>query len=79
MTVTFKLREGVQFHSNDQFTPTRDLNADDVIFSFDRQGNPENPYNAVSGGTCEYLRAACRCPTSSRASRRSTTTRSAST
>ncbi|WP_299816320.1 ABC transporter substrate-binding protein [uncultured Jannaschia sp.] len=55
MAVTFKLREGVQFHSNDQFSPSRDLNADDVIFSFDRQGNPENPYNSVSGGTFEYF------------------------
>ncbi|TDK44504.1 ABC transporter substrate-binding protein [Antarcticimicrobium luteum] len=53
-TVTFKLRKGVKFHANDQFTPTRDFNADDVIFSFDRQGNPENPYNQVSGGTWEY-------------------------
>ncbi|MFP7571800.1 ABC transporter substrate-binding protein [Marivita sp. S2033] len=53
-TVTFKLREGVKFHSNDQFTPTRDFNADDVIFSFDRQGNPDNPYNSYSGGTWEY-------------------------
>ncbi len=54
MKVTFKLREGVKFHSNDQFTPTRDFNADDVIFSFDRQGNAENAYNKVSGGTWEY-------------------------
>ena len=54
MTVTFKLRKGVKFHSNDQFTPTRDFNADDVIFSFDRQGNEENPYHTVSGGTWEY-------------------------
>ncbi|GGA09689.1 ABC transporter substrate-binding protein [Neptunicoccus cionae] len=53
-TVTFKLRKGVKFHSNDQFTPTRDFNADDVIFTFDRQGNEENAYNKVSGGTWEY-------------------------
>ena len=26
-----------------------------MIFSFDRQGNPENPYNQVSGGTWEYF------------------------
>ncbi|MBK0329237.1 ABC transporter substrate-binding protein [Rhodobacteraceae bacterium F11138] len=51
LTITFKLREGVKFHSNDQFTPTRDFNADDVIFTFDRQGNTENPYNSVAGGT----------------------------
>lgn len=53
-TITFKLREGVKFHSNDQFTPTRDFNADDVIFTFDRQGNADNPYNQVSGGSWEY-------------------------
>ena len=52
--VTFNLRQGVSFHSNAQFTPTRDFNADDVIFSFDRQGNADNPYNQVSGGTWEY-------------------------
>ena len=52
--VTFNLRQGVTFHSNDLFTPSRDFNADDVIFSFDRQGNPDNPYNQVSGGTWEY-------------------------
>ncbi len=52
---TFKLRQGVKFHSNEQFTPSRDFNADDVIFSFDRQGNAENPYNQVSGGTWEYF------------------------
>lgn len=57
LMVTFNLRKGVKFHSNANFTPTRDFNADDVIFSFDRQGNPENPYNQVSGGTWEYYGA----------------------
>ena len=52
--VTFNLRQGVSFHSNRQFTPSRNFNADDVIFSFDRQGNPDNAYNQVSGGTWEY-------------------------
>ncbi|TRD23298.1 ABC transporter substrate-binding protein [Palleronia caenipelagi] len=37
LTVTFKLREGVKFHSNDMFTPSRDFNADDVIYTFERQ------------------------------------------
>lgn len=36
-TYTFHLRAGVKFHSNDEFDPTRDFNADDVIFSFERQ------------------------------------------
>ncbi len=52
---TFKLREGVKFHSNDEFTPTRDFNADDVIFSFMRQKDEGHPYNQVSGGTWEYF------------------------
>ncbi len=37
LTYTFKLRKGVKFHANDDFTPTRDFNADDVIFCFERQ------------------------------------------
>jgi dipeptide transport system substrate-binding protein len=53
---TFKLRQGVKFHSNDKFTPTRDFNADDVIFSFDRQGNTENPWHQYTPGiTYEYF------------------------
>ncbi len=52
---TFKLRRGVKFHKTDFFTPTRDFNADDVIFSFDRQRNAENPFHNVSGGTYEYF------------------------
>ncbi|GAB4386745.1 ABC transporter substrate-binding protein [Albidovulum sp.] len=52
---TFHLRKGVKFHSNDIFTPSRDFNADDVIFSFERQWKADNPYNTVSGGTWEYF------------------------
>ena len=52
---TFHLRKGVKFHSNDMFTPSRDFNADDVIFSFDRQRLDSNPYHTVSGGTWEYF------------------------
>ena len=52
---TFTLRQGVKFHSNDMFTPSRDFNADDVIFSFERQRLADHPYNQVSGGTWEYF------------------------
>ena len=52
---TFYLREGVQFHSSDDFTPTRTMNADDVIYSFTRQLDPENPYHNVTGTTYEYF------------------------
>jgi dipeptide transport system substrate-binding protein len=52
---TFNLRRGVKFHSNKSFTPTRDFNADDVVFSFERQRLDDHPYNGVSGGTWEYF------------------------
>lgn len=52
---TFNLRKGVKFHSNDNFTPSRDFNADDVIFSFERQRLSDHPYNKVSSGTWEYF------------------------
>lgn len=43
-TYTFTLRQGVKFNSNKFFTPTRDFNADDVIFSVMRQKDPNHPY-----------------------------------
>jgi len=48
---TFHLRKNVKFQSNKYFKPTRDFNADDVIFSFMRQKDPQNPYHNVSNGT----------------------------
>ncbi len=47
----FKLRHGVKFQSSSKFKPTRDLNADDVVFSFSRMYDTANPYHKVSGGT----------------------------
>ncbi len=38
-TYTFHLRKGVKWQDNKDFKPTRELNADDVVFSFDRQKN----------------------------------------
>ena len=55
MEYTFHLRKGVKFHTTKDFTPSRDFNADDVIFSFMRQKDPNHPYNKVSGGTYEYF------------------------
>jgi len=53
---TFKLRPGVKFHTTEYFTPTRDLNADDVVYSFERQWKSDNPWNKyVAGANWEYF------------------------
>ncbi len=57
LTYTFNLRSGVKFHANDDFTPSRDFNADDVIYSFERQRDPNHPFHKVSGGDYEYFNA----------------------
>ncbi|MBN9314829.1 MAG: ABC transporter substrate-binding protein [Devosia sp.] len=53
---TFHLRPGVKFHTTSYFTPTRDLNADDVIFSFERQWKSDNPwYQYLEGLSWDYF------------------------
>jgi dipeptide transport system substrate-binding protein len=53
---TFHLRQGVKFHTTDGFTPTRDFNADDVLFSFERQLKEDHPWhNYVQGASWEYF------------------------
>ncbi|MGQ3054135.1 MAG: ABC transporter substrate-binding protein [Roseateles sp.] len=44
-SVTFKLRPGVKFHSTPWFKPTRDFNADDVLFTFQRFIDTNHPFN----------------------------------
>ncbi len=44
-TFTFALRKGVKFHRTPYFTPTRELNADDVLFTFGRFINAKHPFN----------------------------------
>ena len=51
---TFKLRQGVKFHTTEYFAPTRDFNADDVLFSFQRQGDTASPYHQMTPGSYEY-------------------------
>lgn len=52
---TFKLRPGVKFQTTEFFTPTRDFNADDVIFSLGRQIDEKNAWNKyITGGSWEY-------------------------
>jgi dipeptide transport system substrate-binding protein len=52
---TFKLRKDVKFHQTKDFTPTRNFNADDVIFSFDRQRLKDHPYHNIGGGNYDYF------------------------
>jgi len=54
-TYTFFLRKGVKWQSNDLFKPTRDFNADDVLWSFNRQWKKDHPYHGVSGGAYDYF------------------------
>lgn len=48
LTYDFTLRKGVKFHSTDYFSPTRDFNADDALFSFQRMLDPNNPWHKVA-------------------------------
>src|ERR1700761_5723855 len=54
-TITFHLRKGVKFNATKDFTPSRDFNADDVLFSINRQWKPDHPYFKVSGGKYDYF------------------------
>ena len=49
--VTFKLRHGVKFHSNANFKPTRDFNADDVLFSWNRMADDNHPFHKMTAGS----------------------------
>ena len=48
--VTFKLRRGVKFHSNANFKPSRDFNADDVLFSWYRMADDNHPFHKITAG-----------------------------
>jgi dipeptide transport system substrate-binding protein len=54
MQYTMKLRQSVKWQTTKAFTPTRDFNADDVVFSFERMHDKNHPYNKVGGGSYEY-------------------------
>ena len=44
LVYTFHLRKGVKFHTTDYFKPSREFNADDVLFTFDRMLNKDNAF-----------------------------------
>src|SRR5881275_284513 len=47
---TFKLRKGVKFHSNANFAPSHDFNADDVLFSWNRMADDNHPFHKLTAG-----------------------------
>jgi dipeptide transport system substrate-binding protein len=52
---TFHLRHNVKWHSNANFKPSRNFNADDVIFAIDRQWKQDNPYFKVTSSNHSYF------------------------
>ena len=52
---TFKLRKGVKFQSNKNFKPSRDFNADDVLFMFERQWKENDPFFRVTSPNHAYF------------------------
>ena len=56
--VTFYLRKDVKFHQTSYFSPTRALNADDVLFSFNRILDDTHQYHPISGGKYPFFQNA---------------------
>ncbi|MFS1563992.1 MAG: ABC transporter substrate-binding protein SapA [Candidatus Arsenophonus phytopathogenicus] len=54
-TYRFYLKLNIPFQTTDWFTPTRTLNADDVVFSFSRMFDKNHPYHYVGGGNYPYF------------------------
>jgi dipeptide transport system substrate-binding protein len=52
---TFFLRKGVKWHSNRGYKPTRDFNADDIVFAIERQWKEEHPYFKVTSPNHSYF------------------------
>ena len=51
----FHLRRGVKWQSNALFTHRRDFNADDVMFTFERQWKRDHPFYAVTSDRHPYF------------------------
>lgn len=56
-TYTFHLRQDVQFHTTPWFKPSRNMNADDVAYSLQRQINPNNPWYKTAAQGWFYAQA----------------------
>ena len=54
-TYTFHLRHGVKFQTTAYFKPTREFNADDVVFTFERMLDKNLPFNKAYPATFPYF------------------------
>lgn len=54
-TYRFRLRDDVNFQTTSWFKPTRKLNADDVVFTFQRIFNRDHAWHYVNGGSFPYF------------------------
>lgn len=54
-TYRFHLRRDVHFQTTSGFTPSRTLNADDVVFSFQRIFDRHSAWHNVNGGSYPYF------------------------
>ena len=55
LTYTFYLRKGVKWHDTRAFKPTREMNADDILFMFERQWKEDNPFFKVTSPNHSYF------------------------
>ena len=55
LTYTFHLRDGVKFHTTEYFKPTRNFNADDVLFTFNRMLDKDMPFSKAYPSVFPYF------------------------
>jgi cationic peptide transport system substrate-binding protein len=53
----FTLRDDVSFHSTRYFSPGRNFNARDVVFTFNRITDPSHPFHLQGGGVYPYFQS----------------------
>jgi dipeptide transport system substrate-binding protein len=55
LTYTFHLRPGIKFHTTAWFKPTRDFNADDVVFTYQRLIDRNMPFRKAYPSESPYV------------------------
>ncbi len=53
----FTLRKDIKFHTTSYFRPTRNMNADDVVFSIKRQLDSTHAFHQIGGGIYPFFKA----------------------